>query len=119
MKKLYSSVTGVDQGSVQLFSDFEDDGDMWSGTGERQRVVSVTFSEEFKTKPAVFVALEMLDLHKQSNHRVVTKAQNISLSGFEVAFKTWGDTRIARASAAWMAIGDVKGDEDWDIDYGS
>ena len=119
MKKLYSSVTGIDQGSVQLFSDFEDNGEMWAGQGERERRMPVLFSEPFKTTPAVFISLELLDLHSGANHRTVTVAKNISETGFDAVLRTWGDTRIARASAAWMAIGEVKGDEDWDIDYGS
>jgi len=119
MKKLYSTVTGIDQGSTQLFSDFEHSGPMWSGSGERERVVPVLFSESFKQVPAVFVTLEMLDLHQQSNHRVVTQSQNISTTGFDLVFRTWGDTRIARAVAAWMAIGEVRDDDDWDLDAGS
>ncbi|WGI22642.1 H-type lectin domain-containing protein [Amylibacter sp. IMCC11727] len=119
MKKLYSSVTGVDQGSIQLFSDFEDEGEMWSGTGERERWMPVEFSEPFKGIPSVFITLELLDLHSGANHRTVTVAENISETGFDAILRTWGDTRIARARAAWIAIGEVKGDEDWDIDYGS
>lgn len=119
MKKLYSTVTGVDQGSVLLFSDFEDEGEMWSGTGERERALAVSFSEPFKTQPTVFITLELLDLHSGANHRTVTVAENVTESGFDAVLRTWGDTRIARARAAWIAIGEVKGDEDWDIDYGS
>ena len=119
MKKLYSTVTGIDQGSVQLFSDFEDDGDMWIGKGERERVVAVTFSEPFKSVPTVFITLEMLDLNKQHNYRAETKAENVTKIGFDAVFRTWADTRVARAVAGWMAIGEVRGDEDWDIDYGS
>jgi hypothetical protein len=119
MKKLYSSVTGIDQGSVQLFSDFEDNGEMWSGDGDRERMVPVLFSEVFKTVPSVFITLELLDLHSGANHRTVTLAENITEQGFDAVLRTWGDTRIARARATWLAIGEVKGDEDWEIDYGS
>jgi hypothetical protein len=119
MKKLYSSVTGIDQGSVQLFSDFEDDGEMWSGDGDRERSIPVLFSEVFKTAPSVFITLELLDLHSGANHRTVTLAENITEQGFDAVLRTWGDTRIARARATWIAIGEVKGDEDWEIDYGS
>ncbi|MCP5085920.1 MAG: hypothetical protein GY952_03815 [Rhodobacteraceae bacterium] len=116
MKKLNSALVGVDQGSVQLFSDFEDGGEMWTGTGERERVEPVVFSEPFKSAPSVFVTLEMLDVNHKSNHRVETVAQNITEAGFEVSFKTWGDTRVARAVAVWMAIGEVGGDDDWEVD---
>lgn len=119
MKKLYSSVTGIDRGTVPMFSDFEDNGDMWAGDGEREKRVSVVFSEAFKSPPAVFVTLEMLDLHTETNYRVMTVAEKITDIGFDLVFKTWADTRIARANCAWMAIGEVASDDDWDIDKGS
>lgn len=119
MKKLYSTVTGIDQGVAALFSDFESDGEMWSGEGERTCTVAVAFSEPFKSAPAVQVTLELLDMHHGTNHRTVLKAEDITETGFNIVFRTWGNTRIARARAAWMAIGEVKGDDDWDIDYGS
>lgn len=92
---------------------------MWSGTGERESLIPVVFSEPFKTQPSVFITLELLDLHSSANHRTVTVAENITEKGFDAIVRTWGDTRIARARAAWIAIGEVKGEEDWDIDYGS
>jgi len=119
MKKLYSSVTGIDRGSVQLFSDFEENGEMWVGRGERERVVPVQFSEAFKSVPSVFITLEMLDLSSNHNYRAVTTAENITERGFDAVFKTWEDTRVARAIAAWMAIGEARGEDDWDIDFGS
>ncbi len=119
MKKLYSSVTGIDRGSVPMFSDFEDGGEMWTGEGDREKRVAVEFSEPFKSAPSVFVTLEMLDLHSEANYRVVTTAENITVAGFEMVFKTWADTRIARANCAWMAIGEVASDDDWHIDIGS
>lgn len=119
MKKLYSTVTGIDQGAVPLFSDFEEGGDMWSGHGERERRVSVSFSEPFKSPPAVSVTMELLDMHNGANHRTVLLAENVTQEGFDIVFRTWGDTRIARARAAWTAVGEARGDEDWDIDYGS
>lgn len=116
MKKLYSTVTGIDQGTVQLFSDFEVEGEMWAGSGDRQRVQHVDFSESFKSPPSVMVTLEMLDLHHGSNHRVVLKAENVTPQGFDIIFRTWDDTRIARAAANWMAVGEARGSGDWDLD---
>ncbi len=119
MKKLYSSITGIDRGTVPMFSDFEDDGEMWAGKGDREKRVAVTFSEAFKSPPAVFVTLEMLDLHNETSYRVVTASENVTETGFDLVFRTWSDTRIARANCAWMAIGEVAADDDWDIDTGS
>ncbi|MEM6618124.1 MAG: H-type lectin domain-containing protein [Pseudomonadota bacterium] len=119
MKKIYGSVTGVDQGVATLFSDFEDGGVMWTSSGDRQVSVPVTFAEPFKDIPAVTVSLELLDMHNGANNRYVISAQGVRPDGFDIVFRTWGDTRIARARAGWMAIGAARGDEDWDVDYGS
>jgi hypothetical protein len=31
-------------------------------------------------------------------------------------FRTWGDSRVARICADWMALGSVRGEDDWDVD---
>jgi hypothetical protein len=33
-----------------------------------------------------------------------------------MVFRTWGDTRVARVRADWMAIGEQRSDEDWDVE---
>ena len=35
--------------------------------------------------------------------------------GFALVFRTWGDTRVARVRATWMAIGPVRDDDTWDV----
>jgi hypothetical protein len=30
-------------------------------------------------------------------------------------FRTWGDSRVARIRADWMAIGEVSGEDDWEM----
>jgi hypothetical protein len=40
--------------------------------------------------------------------------EDVSPTGFNIRFKTWGDTKIARASVNWGAIGAAIGDDDWD-----
>lgn len=116
MKKLYSSVTGVDRGSVQMFSDFEDHGEMWVGEGDREKRAEVVFSEPFHREPVVFVTLEMLDLHNETNYRTSIVSENVSATGFDLVFRTWADTRVARVIASWIAIGEIKSEDDWDID---
>ena len=39
----------------------------------------------------------------------------ITGTGFQLVFRTWGDTRVARVRADWTAIGPVKDDDDWDV----
>ncbi|MBT0958138.1 H-type lectin domain-containing protein [Alphaproteobacteria bacterium KMM 3653] len=116
MKKLQNHLVGIDQGSVVLFSDFEDDGEMWAGQGPRQKRMAISFSEEFRSAPTVFVSLAMWDMDQKSNSRADIAAEGITEEDFELVFRTWGDTRVARVRANWMAIGELKHHDDWEID---
>jgi hypothetical protein len=37
-----------------------------------------------------------MDLDKDTNVRADVQAKNISATGFDLIFRTWGDTRVAR-----------------------
>lgn len=115
MKKLRGNLIGIDQGTETLFSDFEDGGDMWTGEGYRERRVALVFSEKFKSIPAVSCSISLWDVDYSTNIRSEVSSQNITETGFDILFQTWGNTRIARARADWMAIGEVLGEDDWDI----
>ena len=115
MKRLQNHLIGVDQGTLVMFSDFEDGGEMWTGKGPRQRRHAVSFREAFRQPPSVFVTLSMWDMDQESNVRADITAENISESEFEVVFRTWGDTRVARVRASWMAIGELKHPDEWDL----
>ena len=41
--------------------------------------------------------------------------EHVTVSGFDLVFRTWGDTRIARLRVDWMAIGAMRDDDDWDV----
>lgn len=115
MKKLSSHRVGVDQGSRVLFSDYEDGGVMWTGTGPRSSVTQIKFSEKFRSVPAVTVSISMWDLDQKTNGRADVSAQDITTEGFSILFKTWGDTRVARIRADWMAIGELPNEDDWQL----
>ncbi len=115
MKRLNSHVIGIDQGDVVLFSDFEDDGKMWSDTGPRLRRQPVVFSEPFVSPPSVMVTMSMFDLSSNTNPRADIQAENITPEGFDIVFRTWEDTKIARVRAAWQAIGELPSEDTWDI----
>ncbi len=117
MKRIYASTIGIDHGSEMLFSDFDNGGDMWTGEGERERRIAVSFSEKFKSHPNVMVTLEMFDVDCNANQRAETVAENVTEAGFDIVFRTWGDTKFARARASWMAIGGVDADDNWDEMY--
>lgn len=115
MKRFRNHLIGVDQGTHILFSDFEDGGKMWVGKGTRSSRTEVKFSTPFKSEPAVQVVLDMWDIDQKSNQRADITAENITPEGFDIVFKTWGDTKIARVRAAWLAIGEVKGEDEWEL----
>ena len=129
MMKLRNHLIGVEDGTVILFSHFEDGGPMWSGKGPRMVSRAVRFSEPFRAPPTVFVSVGMWDIDQQSNQRgdltarITTSydtggmtADSITPDGFNIVFRTWGDTQVARIRASWMAMGELAHADDWDID---
>lgn len=115
MIKLTKTTIGIEQGDDVLFSDYEDGGEMWTGSGARQRIRKVKFGEAFKSPPAVHVSLTMWDMDSAVNARADVTAQKITEKGFEILFYTWADTRIARARVRWMAIGEAFDEDDWQL----
>lgn len=115
MKRLQNHLIGIDQGDLLLFSDFEDGGPMWTGTGPRESRHPVTFSEPYRRPPAVHVALSMFDMDEKTNQRADIAAENVTATGFELVFRTWQDTRVARVRAGWLAIGELAHDDDWEL----
>jgi hypothetical protein len=115
MKLLSSSTIGIQEGDDILFSDFEHEGDMWTGKGPRERRRQVQFDRSFMRKPTVFVSLSMWDMDSANNLRADVSSENVLEDGFEIVFKTWGDTRVARARVRWMAIGPVANEDDWEL----
>ncbi len=115
MKRIKSYSVGIDQGDVSLFSDFQDDGAMWTGTGAREHRHAVNFSEQFRSPPNVHVSTSLLDIDNEAGIRAEVIADTISEGGFEIVFRTWADTRIARVRVAWFAIGELGDEDDWEI----
>jgi hypothetical protein len=115
MLRLDNRNIGVDQGSMILFSDFEHDGVMWTGTGPRATAVKVQFSKPFRAPPVVTVGMSMWDMDQKTNARADISAGEITREGFEIVFKTWGDTRVARVRADWLAIGELPHEDDWEV----
>lgn len=115
MRRLRSQRVGVEQGSVVLFSDFEDGGVMWTGSGPRELRHAVAFSEAFRRAPVVQVGISMWDMDQKTNIRADISSDKVRPEGFEIVFRTWSDTRIARIRADWLAIGEVSDDDDWEV----
>jgi hypothetical protein len=115
MRRIRTHRLGVEQGSLVLFSDFQHDGEMWTGAGEREVRKKVTYAERFTAAPAVSVGLSMWDADHTANVRVDISAENVTATDFEIVFRTWGDSRVARVRADWMALGELSDDDEWDV----
>ncbi|MBU3030666.1 H-type lectin domain-containing protein [Paracoccus marinaquae] len=115
MQRFSSSGVGVTRGSVVLFSAFEDNGPMWSGEGARVARQPVQFTTPFLTPPVVHVSVGMWDIEGSSNQRADISVDRVTEAGFEIVFRTWGDTRVARIRAEWLAIGAVRHEDDFDL----
>jgi len=113
--KRFSGPIGIEQGTKILFSDFAHDGAMWSGSGPREVRQRERFKEAFAGLPAVTISISMWDMDHMTNSRVDISAENVTAKGFEIVFRTWGDTRIARVRADWIAIGPAGDEDDWDV----
>ena len=116
MKQLRNHLIGVDQGDLIPFSDFEHDGLMWTGQGARQSRGRVRFSQPFHAAPTVHLSLSMWDMSNTTNARVDLQAEDVGTEGFDILFRTWGDTRVARVRVSWLAIGELAHDDDWMLD---
>ncbi|WP_188078269.1 H-type lectin domain-containing protein [Aquicoccus porphyridii] len=115
MKRLTANTIGILQGDETLFEDFEDGGEMWTGTGQRERRKPVRFSEGFTDAPVVHCSLSLWDVDNGANMRAHVEAENVGAEGFDLVFRTWGDTRIARVRLDWIAIGSVANEDDWEL----
>jgi len=115
MKRFVGTI-GVEQGSRQLFSDFANGGPMWAGSGAREVRHVLTFKEPFLDSPVVTVGLSMWDMDSNTNSRIDLQAENVSTTGFDLVFRTWSDSRIARVRADWMAIGPARDEDSWKVD---
>lgn len=115
MKRIAANSVGLLQGSRVLFSDFADGGVMWTGQGDRESRHIIKFKEPFADKPMVQVSISMWDTDHKSNARADLTAETVTKTGFHLVFRTWGDTRVARVRADWLAIGPVRDEDDWDI----
>lgn len=114
MRRFDHFAVGVTNGSVVLFSAFDNGGPMWTGQGPRAERHYVRFDEPFVEPPVVHLSLSMWDIAVNANQRADLQATNITPDGFVIEFRTWNDTRVARVGACWMAIGPVRHLDDFD-----
>ena len=89
----------------ELFNHVEKNGPMWYSDGDREVRVIVRFTQPFQRPPHIIIGITGMDSSKGQNLRFSLNADNISTQKFELVFKTWADTKIARANVNWTAIG--------------
>lgn len=116
MRRFGLAGLGIAEGGTVLFSAFEDGGEMWTGSGPRLATQDICFDERFLDAPSVHVSLSMWDISGGANQRADIQAVRITREGFSIEFRTWGDTRVARVRASWMAIGPIAFDDDFSPD---
>lgn len=116
MQVIGSGAVGVSRGSKLLFSAFEDNGPMWAGDGPRLVRNRITFDQPFRRPPVVHVSISMWDIDGAGNQRADISAENVAQDGFDLVFRTWGDTRVARIRGDWLAIGEVPHPDDFTLE---
>ncbi len=114
MIRFGDATVGIARGAKLMFSAFEDGGDMWTGQGAREARTRVVFLEPFLSPPVVQVGIGMWDMGGDTNQRADIQADRITAEGFDLVFSTWGDTRVARIRAEWLAIGPARHLDDFD-----
>lgn len=115
MKRLRNHLIGIEQGNTVLFSDFEDNGEMWTGRGQRERRRRIKFSENYRSPPAVQTSVSLWDMDAATVIRADITAETVTEEGFDLVFRTWGDTRVARVRIGWTAIGELSDEDDWEL----
>ncbi len=97
------SITATDE----LFNHVDHNGPMWVGEGDRHIDIPIRFVTPFKTTPLVQAGLSGIDSDQNANLRFNMEIRDLTESGFTLRMVTWDNTRIARASASWSAIGEA------------
>lgn len=116
MLRFSHTAVGIQQGAELMFTAFEDDGPMWTGTGPREARREIVFDTAFRDIPVVQIGLTMWDIADQGNQRVDVWAEDVTAERFTIVFATWGDTRVARVRVGWLAIGPADHDDDFEPD---
>lgn len=92
-------------GSGELFNHVATNGPMWYEDGDREVRFSIIFSDSFQKLPHVTLGVTGMDSSKSQNLRFTLMAEDVTLVGFDIVMRTWSDTKIARASVNWSALG--------------
>jgi hypothetical protein len=98
----------VQIGEVNIPADSPQKRVFYDGTYKGIRVISVPvmFDDPFKKHVRVIASLQKIDLGDTNINRLLVRAENIRLTGFDMCFQTWEDSKVYDAAAAWIALGE-------------
>ena len=71
----------------------------------------VHFTEPFAQPPTVKTSIFLWDFDTDSGLRLDIWPEEIDTTGFNLVFRTWSDTRIARIRVTWQAFGQAREEE--------
>lgn len=91
--------------SGELFNHVDDNGPMWADDGDREVRLKLRFATSFQRPPHITLGISGMDSSCAQNLRFSLSTDAVTSESFVIVFKTWGDTRIARTSVNWSAIG--------------
>lgn len=89
----------------ELFNHVDEKGPMWYKDGDREVRCQIDFAHSFHKPPHIILGITGMDSSMAQNLRFSLLAETVTVTGFEIVMKTWDDTKIARASVNWSAIG--------------
>lgn len=92
-------------GAGELFNHVATNGPMWYEEGDREVRFKIIFTDSFQKIPHITLGVTGMDSSKAQNLRFSLMAESVTLEGFDIVMKTWSDTKIARASVNWSALG--------------
>ncbi|PLS23568.1 H-type lectin domain-containing protein [Neptunicoccus cionae] len=92
-------------GEQELFNHVDPNDFMWTGHGERSVSRMIVFQHPFCGTPGVSCSLSSFDCSKAQNLRYRLEVDRAGQQGFRIAIHTWGDTKIARCTIRWQALG--------------
>jgi hypothetical protein len=65
----------------------------------------VAFSRAFTAPPLVHLGIAGFDVSNEDSARVMTRADEITASGFDIVVTTWLHSRLWRVDVNWLAVG--------------
>ena len=54
----------------------------------------------------VLQKIDLGDYRRPIINRLMVRAENIRLAGFDLCFETWADSKVYDAAASWIAVGE-------------